>query len=164
VRLFTDPVMGAMNGSQNAPPTPQHPSGMNWGPTPITAACHDITTFPEIGLAAGACEGNGLLIDISDPANPVRIDAVADPNCAYWHGRRSPTTGPMSCSPASGTAEPPLGDLLLQRRRLRLRDRPRLRLRALTPTAKPLLNNYELSENEIKAAAEVQLDRLTPQH
>ena len=86
VRLFTDPVTGAMNGLQNAPPTPLHPSGMPWGPTPITDACHDITTFPEIGLAAGACEGNGLLIDISDPANPVRIDAVADPNYAYWHG------------------------------------------------------------------------------
>ena len=56
-----------------------------WGPTPITDACHDITTFPEIGLAAGACEGNGILIDISDPANPVRIDEVADPNFAYWH-------------------------------------------------------------------------------
>ena len=79
-------VTGAMNGLQNAPPTPQHPSGMNWGPTPITDACHDITTYPEIGLAAGACEGNGLLIDISDPANPKRIDAVADPNYAYWHG------------------------------------------------------------------------------
>ncbi len=85
-RLFADPVTGAMNGLQNAPPTPQHPSGMNWGPTPITDACHDITTYPEIGLAAGACEGNGLLIDISDPANPKRIDAVADPNYAYWHG------------------------------------------------------------------------------
>jgi hypothetical protein len=86
VRLFTDPVTGAMNGLQNAPPTPLHPSGMPWGPAPITDACHDITTFPEIGLAAGACEGNGLLIDISDPANPARIDAVADPNYAYWHG------------------------------------------------------------------------------
>ncbi len=86
VRLFTDPVTGAMNGLQNAPPTPLHPSGMPWGPTPITDACHDITTFPEIGLAAGACEGNGLLIDISNPATPARIDAVADPNYAYWHG------------------------------------------------------------------------------
>jgi hypothetical protein len=85
-RLFTDPATGAINGLQNAPPTPQHPSGMNWGPTPITDACHDITTYPAIGLAAGACEGNGLLLDISDPANPVRIDAVADPNYAYWHG------------------------------------------------------------------------------
>ena len=84
-RVFTDPATGAIDGLQNAPPTPQHPSGANWGPTPITDACHDITTFPEIGLAAGACEGNGILIDISDPANPVRIDEVADPNFAYWH-------------------------------------------------------------------------------
>ena len=56
-----------------------HPSGTPWGPTPITDACHDITTFPAIGLAAGACEGNGILIDISDPANPVRIDAGVRP-------------------------------------------------------------------------------------
>src|SRR5690606_14230647 len=50
-----------------------------------TDACHDITAFPEIGLAAGACEGNGILIDITDPANPVRVDEVTDPNFAYWH-------------------------------------------------------------------------------
>ena len=59
---------------------------MNWGPTPITDACHDITVYEELDLAAGACEGNGLLIDISDPAHPTRIDAVADPLYAYWHG------------------------------------------------------------------------------
>jgi hypothetical protein len=47
--------------------------------------CHDITLYPEIGLAGGACEGYGLLLDISDPANPIRIDAVADSNFAYWH-------------------------------------------------------------------------------
>ena len=84
-RLFTDPVTGAIDGLQNAPPTPTHPSGAPWGPSPITDACHDITTYPEIGLAAGACEGNGILVDISDPVNPVRIDEVADPNFAYWH-------------------------------------------------------------------------------
>ncbi len=84
-RLFTDPETGAIDGLQNAPQTPLHPSGSPWSPTPITDACHDITTFPEIGLAAGACEGNGILIDISDPENPVRIDEVADPNFAYWH-------------------------------------------------------------------------------
>jgi hypothetical protein len=85
-RLFTDPATGAVDGLQNQVPTPLHPSGMPWGPTPITDACHDITVYEEIGLAAGACEGNGLLIDISDPANPRRIDAVADPLWAYWHG------------------------------------------------------------------------------
>lgn len=55
--------------------------GANRGPT----QCHDITLYPEIGLAGGACEGYGLLLDISDPAHPVRIDAVADSNFSYWH-------------------------------------------------------------------------------
>jgi hypothetical protein len=85
-RLFRNPDTGAVDGLQNAPQTPNHPSGAAWGPTPITDACHDITVYPEKEIAAGACEGNGLLIDISDPANPTRIDAVADPLYAYWHG------------------------------------------------------------------------------
>ncbi|MEV4324376.1 hypothetical protein AB0J37_19265 [Microbispora rosea] len=84
-RLFTDPETGAINGLQNAPQTPRHPSGSSWSPSPVTTHCHDITAYPEIGLAAGACAGNGLLIDISDPANPKRLDAVTDPNFAYWH-------------------------------------------------------------------------------
>lgn len=50
-----------------------------------TDQCHDITVYPEIGLAAGACSGNGILLDIKDPANPKRIEAVNDPNYAYWH-------------------------------------------------------------------------------
>lgn len=84
-RLFTDPETGAINGLQNAPQTPRHPSGSAWGPTPVTTHCHDITAYPEIGLAAGACSGNGILIDISDPMHPKRIDEVSDPNFAYWH-------------------------------------------------------------------------------
>jgi hypothetical protein len=55
-----------------------------FSPSPIRA-CHDITTYPAIGLAGGACSGNGLLLDITDPENPVRIDEVADSNFAYWH-------------------------------------------------------------------------------
>jgi hypothetical protein len=51
------------------------------GPT----QCHDITLYPEIGLAGGACEGYGLLLDITDPIAPRRTDAVADSNFAYWH-------------------------------------------------------------------------------
>ncbi len=51
------------------------------GPT----QCHDITVYPAIGLAGGACEGYGLLLDIRDPANPVRLAAVADSNFSYWH-------------------------------------------------------------------------------
>ncbi|MBE3010119.1 hypothetical protein IL992_13090 [Microbispora sp. NEAU-D428] len=84
-RLFTDPETGAINGLQNTPQTPRHPSGSAWSPSPVTTHCHDITAYPQIGLAAGACAGNGLLIDISDPANPKRLDAVTDPNFAYWH-------------------------------------------------------------------------------
>src|SRR5690606_21739265 len=55
------------------------------GPRPGPTQCHDITVYPGIGLAGGACEGYGLLLDIRDPANPVRIDAAADSNFAYWH-------------------------------------------------------------------------------
>ena len=53
--------------------------------TSITNQCHDITVFPEVGLAAGACSGNGILLDISDPAAPRRLDDVSDKNFAYWH-------------------------------------------------------------------------------
>lgn len=55
------------------------------GPRPGPTQCHDITLYPEIGLAGGACEGYGLLLDIRDPANPVRLAAVADSNFSYWH-------------------------------------------------------------------------------
>ena len=51
----------------------------------VTNQCHDITVFPELGLAAGACSGNGILLDISDPVHPVRLDQVVDKNFAYWH-------------------------------------------------------------------------------
>ena len=47
--------------------------------------CHDITVYSALGLAGGACEGHGLLLDISNPIAPVRLDAVADSNFAYWH-------------------------------------------------------------------------------
>ena len=53
----------------------------NTGPT----QCHDITLYPAIGLGGGACEGYGLLLDISDPVNPKRIGAVSDSNFSYWH-------------------------------------------------------------------------------
>ena len=53
--------------------------------TAETDQCHDITVFSELGIGAGACSGNGILLDIRDPANPRRIDDVFDPNFAYWH-------------------------------------------------------------------------------
>ena len=55
------------------------------GPEPGPTQCHDITVYPAIGLAGGACEGYGMLIDISDPENPVRLSEVADSNFSYWH-------------------------------------------------------------------------------
>jgi hypothetical protein len=77
-RVFMDPRTGAAAGLNSAA---VHGKG---DPSP-TDQCHDITVYSAIGLAAGACSGNGILLDIKDPANPKRIDAVNDPNYAYWH-------------------------------------------------------------------------------
>lgn len=55
------------------------------GPVSRGQQCHDITVYPALGLAGGACEGHGILLNISNPERPVRIDAVADSNFAYWH-------------------------------------------------------------------------------
>jgi len=90
-RIFTDPVTKAYNGLQNTLPCSQqpagclHPSGAQYSPTPNTNTCHDLTSFPARELVAGACQGNGILLDTSDPVNPVRLDAVSDPNFSYWH-------------------------------------------------------------------------------
>jgi uncharacterized protein (DUF305 family) len=79
-RIFADPATGAIaglwRGGDHGPGTQK---------TYETNMCHDITVFPELGLAAGACSGNGILLDISDPAKPVRLDQVVDPTFAYWH-------------------------------------------------------------------------------
>ena len=53
--------------------------------TYTTDACHDITVFPSLNIAAGACSGNGILFDITDPMKPNRLDVVTDPGFAYWH-------------------------------------------------------------------------------
>ena len=79
-RLFTDTETGEISGLHK---------GGDFGPgtqsSRETNQCHDITVYPEIGLAAGACSGNGILLDITDVVNPVRIDQVTDPGFAYWH-------------------------------------------------------------------------------
>lgn len=84
-RIFTDPATGAYNGLQNTVPGTLHPSGTAYSPLPNTNTCHDVTAFPAKELVAGACQGNGILLDTEDPANPVRLDAVSDPNFSYWH-------------------------------------------------------------------------------
>ena len=79
-RIFADPKSGAISGLW---PGGHHGEGTQT--SRLTNQCHDITVFPEVGLAAGACSGNGILLDISDPVNPVRIDQVVDKSFAYWH-------------------------------------------------------------------------------
>jgi len=97
-RIFTDPDSGAFNGLQNTLPGALHPSStpetpVPYSPLPNTNTCHDVSAFPEIGLLAGACQGNGILVDISDPVNPVRLDAVSDPNFSYWHSAQFSNDG-----------------------------------------------------------------------
>ncbi len=80
-RVFMDARTGALNGLNNG--------GTHGRKGPEKASdsdqCHDITVYSAIGLAAGACSGNGLILDIKDPVNPKRVDAVNDPNYSYWH-------------------------------------------------------------------------------
>jgi hypothetical protein len=80
-RVFMDPRTGAIaglsNGGSHGKTGPEPPS--------LTNQCHDITVYSAIGLAAGACSGNGILLDIKDPVHPKRVDAVNDPNYSYWH-------------------------------------------------------------------------------
>lgn len=79
-RIFADPATGNISGLWQ---------GGSHGPdtqsSRVTSQCHDITVFSEIGLAAGACTGNGILMDITDPVNPVRLDQVVDKAFAFWH-------------------------------------------------------------------------------
>ncbi|HEX8878979.1 MAG TPA: hypothetical protein VF749_03070 [Candidatus Acidoferrum sp.] len=80
-RLFIDPRTGAMNGLNNG-----GTHGKKGAERPRdTDQCHDITVYSAIGLAAGACSGNGIVLDIQDLVHPKRVDAVNDPNYSYWH-------------------------------------------------------------------------------
>jgi hypothetical protein len=79
-RVFIDARTGALNGLNNG-----GSHGKGKGTPADTNQCHDITVYSAIGLAAGACSGNGILLDIKDPVHPKRVDAVNDPNYSYWH-------------------------------------------------------------------------------
>jgi hypothetical protein len=79
-RIFADSTSGSIAGLWQGG---DHGAGTQ--KTSVTNQCHDITVFPELGLAAGACAGNGILLDISDPVHPVRLDQATDRNFAYWH-------------------------------------------------------------------------------
>ncbi len=78
--VFADPDEGVLAGLWRG-----GDHGDETQETSQTDQCHDITVFPELGIAAGACSGNGILFDISDPLNPQRIDEVVDKGFAYWH-------------------------------------------------------------------------------
>ncbi len=78
--VFADPETGALAGLWRG-----GDHGDETQETSETDQCHDITVFPEAGIAAGACSGNGIIFDISDPRKPTRIDAVTDQGFAYWH-------------------------------------------------------------------------------
>jgi len=80
-RVFRDPQTGVLNSLNNSG---THSKDGITKPED-TNQCHDITVYSKLGLAAGACSGNGILLDIKDPVNPKRIDAVNDKNYAYWH-------------------------------------------------------------------------------
>jgi hypothetical protein len=81
-RVFIDPRTGALNGLNNG--GTHGKNGKEEKPAD-TNQCHDITVYSAIGLAAGACSGNGILLDIKDAVHPKRVDAVNDPNYSYWH-------------------------------------------------------------------------------
>src|SRR6185369_4203176 len=79
-RVFMDPRSGVINSLNNGCSLSDNDTKAR-----DTNQCHDITVYSAFNIAAGACSGNGILLDISDPANPKRIAAVMDPNFAYWH-------------------------------------------------------------------------------
>jgi hypothetical protein len=64
----------AADSNRPAPPPPTGPRN-----------CHDVTAYPAVNLLAGACSSYGLLVDISNPLKPRRLDAVADTNFSLWH-------------------------------------------------------------------------------
>lgn len=78
--VFADEATGAVAGLWRG-----GDHGDDTQDTYTTDACHDITVFPSLNIAAGACSGNGILFDITDPMKPNRIDVVTDPGFAYWH-------------------------------------------------------------------------------
>ncbi len=78
--VFADPETGALGGLWTG-----GDHGDNTQTTRVTEECHDITVFPSANLAAGACSGNGILFDITDPYEPKRLDVVSDSGFAYWH-------------------------------------------------------------------------------
>jgi hypothetical protein len=88
-RIFTglDPAPRA--ASRPAQQRPRAPGDTTTRPAPPPPTgprnCHDVTAYPAANLLAGACGSYGLLVDISNPEKPVRLDAKSDTNFSLWH-------------------------------------------------------------------------------
>ena len=79
-RIFTGIGARPRRGAQVAPAAAAGAAATS-GPR----NCHDVSAYPAFKLLAGACGSHGLLVDVSNPEKPVRLDAVADTNFSLWH-------------------------------------------------------------------------------
>ncbi|HEX6643163.1 MAG TPA: hypothetical protein VF037_00705 [Gemmatimonadales bacterium] len=85
-RIFTglDAAPRAASRQPRRPRTPAdsaRPAPRPTGPR----NCHDVTAYPAMNLLAGACASHGILVDISNPLEPKRLDALTDTNFSLWH-------------------------------------------------------------------------------
>ena len=83
-----NPTAAKVVATPNLFPDGGNPGGRNEAGNSYSATtgCHDITILPSRNLAAGACMGDGIILDIKDPVNPKVIDRVSDTtNFAFWH-------------------------------------------------------------------------------
>jgi hypothetical protein len=78
-------VAGGAAPPAGAPGAPGGGAGRGGNPNVGPNQCHDITVYPGMGIAGGACGGYGLLLDIREATHPIRMDFAGDPNMAFWH-------------------------------------------------------------------------------
>ncbi|GAB7049979.1 hypothetical protein JCM9534A_51050 [Catenuloplanes indicus JCM 9534] len=80
---LSKPTDAAVIAAPNLFPDGGNPGGNG---SSSTTGCHDITAYPAKKIAAGACMGDGILLDISNPEAPVVTERVRDlTNFAFWH-------------------------------------------------------------------------------
>jgi hypothetical protein len=80
---LADPTTASVVAMPNLFPDGGNPPGAGGS---STSGCHDITAYPAKGIAAGACMGDGILMDISNPEAPRVIARVRDNvNFSFWH-------------------------------------------------------------------------------
>jgi hypothetical protein len=92
----TDPTAASVVAAPNVFPDGGNPGGVtaDGNAFSATSGCHDITVYPARRIAAGACMGDGVIFDISDPEAPRVIETVRDTtNFAFWHSATFNNTG-----------------------------------------------------------------------